>query len=165
MVDVYGSVASFRSYWTDRGVALSSHHDDAVTVSLIAASEHLDMTYRALFPGYKKGLRAQVREWPRYDAFDIDRNSIPDTETPVEVQYAVYELAYKHLHDPTALVKDYTPNQYQSVSVDGAIKVTYNDTSPESIQLVFVKVNRILAPVLTGKGSFNTGIATQKERW
>lgn len=154
MADVYGDVAGFKVYHIARGRDVDGMADAAINSSLLVASEWIDATYRVGFPGEKVGKRAQVREWPRTDAYDIDDNAIPSDEIPIEVINATYEAAYIQIEAPGSLVINWTPGKYKRVSVDGAISVEYASfMSASDIQTVFVGIDQIIAPVLSASGA------------
>lgn len=151
MSDFYGDVQGARDYWLVRGytVPAAALDDDAVTAWLIGASEWLDGVYRAEFGGYKVGRRAQVREWPRYSAFDQDGYALASDAIPREIEAAVYEAALR-VGQGVKLTADYTPSKYRSVSIAGAISVQYDGKSAQDVQTQFLAIDRLLWPILTG---------------
>jgi hypothetical protein len=155
MPDNYGSADDFRAYHTARGRDVSGYtDDDAITAALLLASEWLDARYRTSFGGTKVGLRSQLREWPRVNAFDIYNYNIGSSVVPTEIKNATYEAALRQLVAPGSLSLDWTPNQYRRVSVDGAISaefMMFNDAS--DIQTRFKVIEEILSPILTGCGN------------
>jgi hypothetical protein len=156
MTDNYGTRAEADTYHAARGNAAWASADEATRdVALLIASEWIDGKYRASFPGWKTGLRAQVREWPRTGAFDIERHDIATDEIPVEVENATYEAALRHITTPGSLLTDYTMGQrISSVTVVGAVAVQYEGISGAmDLQLSIPGVDRILAPILTGSPS------------
>jgi len=149
----YGTFAGFGAYHAARGRDVSSYLQAAVEAKLLVASEWLDARYRSSFPGYKVGLRAQVREWPRYSAVDIDGNSIDSSSVPVEVENATYEAALRELVAPGSLSPDWTPAKYKQAAVAGAVSVTYNlfDGAYDA-QTRFVIIDDILSGILSNCG-------------
>lgn len=156
MVDVfYGNAADARAYWTARGytVPVDASDDSDVDAWLLVGSEWIDGTYRSSFGGLKVGQRAQIREWPRYDAYDTDYYPIDAGTVPQEVINATYEAALRQGVSPGSLLVDYTPGKYSSVSIDGAISVKYdNGLSAASVQTQYMIIDQILYPVLTANG-------------
>jgi len=158
MADYYGTAQGFKAYHIARGRPEVDDFDDAeeITPSLLRCSEFLDGKYALSFPGIKIGGRAQVREWPRSGGVDRNGYPIPMTGIPTEVEYATYELMYRDIKAPGSLLTDYTPNAYESASVDGAVSVTFAKFgSAHDVQVQLPIVDRILAPILTGSGSGN----------
>lgn len=150
-MDYYGTTAGFRAYHAARGndVPAEAIDDDTVLEWLLVASEWLDARYA--FPGLKIGQREQVRDWPRHSAFD--RYGYAIVGIPREVENATYEIALRQGTVPGSLTLDYSPSKYKSVSIDGAISVTYaNYSSAMDVQTHFGIVGQILAPILTSSG-------------
>lgn len=153
MADFYGTVAEFKTYFAARAVDVSAYADPAITAALVVASEWLDASFRDSFDGLKVGLRAQIREWPRTGASDIYGYYINSSVPPQEMIEATYQTALRQLASPGSLSVDFTPAKYQSVSVDGAVSVTYaNFHFAADIQTQFPIVAQILAPILTRYG-------------
>jgi hypothetical protein len=157
VVDNYVEVTPFRAYHTARGRDTSQWLDPAVIAAGLVASEWLDGSYRASFPGTKVGYRAQVREWPRTGADDADGYAIASDSVPQEMYNAAYEATYRELTSPGSLLKDYTPGKYKRASVDGAVSVEYATFNAASdIQTQFAVIDQILAPILTGEGNLSS---------
>lgn len=152
MPDFYGTATGFRTYHTARGRDVSAYSDDAeVNAAGLVASEWLDAKYATMFPGLKVGQRDQIREWPRIGGYDRYGYLIASSSVPTEVENATYEAQLRELQAPGALVKDYTPPKYESVSIVGAISVKYRRVDGAmDTQLEIPIVGQILAPILTG---------------
>lgn len=158
MTDIYGSVAGFHAYISERGLP-DAHPDAKVAAKLIVSSEWLDARYYSLFPGLKTGGRLQEREWPRTGASDNEGYGIDSTVVPVEVQQATYEACRRECITEGILSKDYTPNKYQRASVSGAVSVDYtNFNSVIETQIQLQIVTDILSRILdTDKGNILSG--------
>lgn len=91
----YGTLIAANAYHLARNnTAWADASPDSVkNGALQRASDYIDNTYRARFPGTKTGGRAQLPEWPRTDATDVNGEEIGTTEVPIEIEYATYELA------------------------------------------------------------------------
>jgi hypothetical protein len=154
----YGTNAGFLVYHAARGNVVSQFNDDTkITAARLVASEWLDGKYRGLFPGTKIGGRAQVREWPRYSAYDVYGDVIPSEAVPNEIDSAVYEATYKQLTTPGSLNVDWTPPKYKRASVDGAVSVEYvTFANAADTQTRFAVIDAILSPILTGGGIGST---------
>lgn len=127
MTDYYGTLVQADAYHEARGNAAWTGVDSAREAALLRASVWLDATYRTRFPGYKTGRRAQVREWPRSDAADVNGEYIPFDEVPAEVLNATFEAALRELTEAGALSPDFVAaNHVVSESV-GPISTTYRD--------------------------------------
>ncbi len=152
--EIYGSVADSKVYHAARGNTNWAVDDDNTLLSiLLRATEFIDGRYAGMFPGYKVGLRDQIREWPRNGAYDRNRDSIPYTEIPVEVIHATYEAALREQATPGTLTPDVNfAARRQSVAISGAVAVTYASLPlrAEAFRVIMTIVDAIIAPVLTG---------------
>lgn len=160
MADFYGTAAGFIAYTAARQLAYSTDDDNSdIEAALLVASEWIDGKFRNSFAGVKVGFRAQAREWPRTGAVDNLGYQILQTEIPIEVENATYEIAWRQLNG-VALNVDFTQaKSYKSVTVDGAISVTYaGATSSGDAQPVFAVIGDILAPLLSdySSGAFSS---------
>lgn len=149
---MYGTREGFTSYHTARGNDIGDYSNGAIDIALLVASEYLDGAYRTHFPGFKVDGRDQIREWPRYDAFDIENDPIPSDTVPTEMEYATYEAALRHLATPGSLLGDFTPSKYRRVSIGGSIDVTYAMVSAQDVQKQFPAIDRILQPITGNSG-------------
>lgn len=151
MPDYYGTIGSADAYHLARGNTAWTGTDAVKEAAMLRGSEYIDNNFRPLFPGRKAGLRAQVREWPRTWAYDIDLNHIPSSAVPIEAEHASYEAALRELVSPGSLSPDFTPGRQQkSVKVD-VIAIEY--TGPvgiDSARPILTIVGGILQPILTG---------------
>ena len=155
MADFYGTVADFKTYHNARGNVIAAYEDDDIQAAILLASEMIDFRYFYTdYIGDKTGGRDQVREWPRIGAYDKDEHVIDSAEIPREVENATYEAALKHLASNGVLFVDYTPPKYKSVSVDGAVSVTYSEFGSSSeVQTRFAVIDSILYPLLRYSGA------------
>lgn len=144
----YVDIDEYKAYCLARGLS-EINSDTTIIAKGIIASEWLDARYRTQFPGRKTGGRDQEREWPRVGASDNEGYAIDSTVVPNEVKNASFEVLRRELASPGILSKDYTPNQYQSASVSGAVSVVYTsfNTAAET-QIQIQIVNDILSSIL-----------------
>ncbi len=150
----YGTNVGFTAYHTARGRTVEIYDADDITAARLIASEWIDARYRSSFGGLKVGMRAQMREWPRTGAYDVNRYNIAFDVVPVEIENATYEAALRQLVAPGSLSVDWTPNAYKRASVDGAVSVEFATfMNASDIQTRFKIIDEILAPILTGCGS------------
>lgn len=163
MADFYGTQIAADAYHLARGHATWTGDSDDKDAALLRGSEYIDQAYRSSFPGFKTGLRAQLRDWPRSDAYDIEGNYLAADVVPDEVFNASYEAALRELITPDSLLPDYNPGgQKKSVKVD-VIAIEYTAPHGAASSLPVINIIRgILAPILTG--SNNSGIAGRAER-
>lgn len=155
MAEFYGTVEAYKIYMTERGRVTDLTDDDEIAAALLVGSEWIDTTYLPMFQGTKVGGREQIREWPRVGVNDVYGYSIPSDSVPREVVAATYEAAQRQVDKPGSLNVDYVPGKYTSVTVYGAISVDYADLSSSAdAQGQFTIIDRILAPLLSGNGSF-----------
>jgi hypothetical protein len=124
---------------------------------LLQASEYLDAKYFTNYQGWKVGRRAQIRQWPRYNCFDNEGNSIPSDQIPREVINATYETAFIQVTEPGAFNVSYTPGKYKSARVEGAVSVEFAQfNSAYDIQRQFPAIDAILLPLLfSGSGAYS----------
>lgn len=152
MVDFYGTAAGFTAYHTARGRDVSDYDDSTIETKLLVGSEFLDGAFRAQFPGYKLGLAAQLREWPRTGVTDYYGYEVPSTVVPEAVENATYEIALRELASPGVTNTDSTPNKYRRVSIDGALSVEYANQDAMSLQLQMPILAQILDPLIGTRG-------------
>lgn len=151
--DVYGTIAAADAYHAERGnTAWAAAVSGAKTAALVIASEWLDNKYGAIFPSYKTGFRAQIREWPRVGVVDWYGYMIGAAEIPREIENATYEVALRQIKTPGSTDLDVTlAKTFKSVSVQGAVSVTYlGAMTVADMQLVMPIVGKILQPIMTG---------------
>lgn len=152
----YGSESGFRDYFEARGKDVPAEWDaDIINAALLVASEWVDDVYGPQFSGYKTGLFVQDREWPRVGATTntVPKHVFADSDIPDRVKNATYEAAYRQIGTPDILSKDYTPNKYKSVSIDGALSVDYATfNQANDIQNQFIVIDRLLSPLLNQTG-------------
>lgn len=159
MVNNYGTVAGADAYHLARGnIVWAGTDEPEKEAALLRASEWIDGNYRMLFPGWKVGNRAQVREWPRNSAYDVFGYLIPADSVPMEAEYATYEAALREAGTPGSLSVDFVgADVIKKAAVDGAVSVEFGgDGSVSAAQIVMPAVDSILAPILTG-GAYTTG--------
>lgn len=152
-MDHYGTPEGFTAYHEARNRDVSEFSGVSVVAALLVASEWLDAAYLTRFGGRRvASVVDQVREWPRYDAYDVAGHSLSYVSVPVQIEHATYEVALRYLQDNTVLHADYTPNKYKRVSIDGAMSVDFNMLDASSAQKQFPIVGAILAPILGVEG-------------
>lgn len=154
MTDFYGTLAGFKNYWMAHGDPVTAAtSDDDILVNLLVASEWIDAAFVDQFSGYKIGLRAQIREWPRGAVLDVNGYYVANDVPPREIENATYEAAKRNIVSPGIFFKDYVPSKYKSVSISGVLAVQYHfDVDAQSIQVQFPAIVAILAPILTAAG-------------
>lgn len=155
-MDFYGTAADYTSYHTARGRDVSDHSDVAVESALLVASEWLDGSFGDQWPGLRAANRTlQTRDWPRTWVRDYDGHPVDYTTTPIEITFATYEAAYRHITDPTALLVDYTPGKYKSVRVEGAVAVEYRSLDASTVQKQFPIIGHLLRRILGSRGGLS----------
>ncbi|MCK9513524.1 MAG: hypothetical protein M0R28_20180 [Pigmentiphaga sp.] len=116
----YGSLVNALAYHTAMGNAAWGDYTDAQReAALRRASRAFDGRYGRMFPGCKFDL-AQRLAWPRSGAWDQCACApVPDGQTPVAIEEAVYELALVELLTPGGLSPSVTLGRItQSEKVD-----------------------------------------------
>lgn len=127
----YGNVDDFKTYCMSRGKSLpETWTDEMIESALLVSSEWLDGEYENIFIGYKANGYKQERSWPREAAVvqSYPYYLFAKDEIPAQIEKATYEAAFRNLTSPGSLQVDFTPNQYSSVRVEGAISVEYNSS-------------------------------------
>lgn len=126
--DSYLLTADIQSYATKRGLSFPTTDAAAAESAARRAATWLDATYRARLPGSRVKGRSQGLEWPRKDAYDAAGEALAETEVPSEWLAAFCEAAIRELATPGVLSPDVVVGRVEkSVSVSGAISVTYAD--------------------------------------
>ena len=160
-MDAYGTDAGFFDYFETRGVSVDSAliADPSLVAGLrLRASEWLDAVYGNQWGGYKRGEREQVRDWPRFSAYDINDDLIDDESIPVELERATYEAAAAVNSNSSILSANYTPSQFNRVSIDGALSVDFrNFSSSSEVQTKITIVEQLLHRILNPNGPFGAG--------
>lgn len=156
MADYYGTVGAADTYHAAHGNDSWALADsDEKLSALLIASEWIDGNYANNFPGYPTAYRAQRRLWPRTSAYDVYGHLIEDTEIPVQIEEAVYEVALRQIGKPGSLFKDWIPGKdIKQVSVDGAVSVTFaGATGIRDVQTIIPIVDLILRPILAASSA------------
>ena len=152
MAEGYGTNVGADTYHAARGnAAWASKTSDQKTAARLRGSEWLDNRYAARFPGYKVERRDQEREWPRYDAFDVDGNPIDYDEIPIEVEYASYEAALREAVKPGSLDPDLFRGGMIKKVKAGSVEVEWGGAAAAGT--TYSSIDAILYPVLTNIGS------------
>lgn len=84
--NAYGTVEGLRSYWSDRGVDLSTYTAAQLEVALILATDYIDIRYK--FIGYQ-AYNTQGTQFPRNSV------SLSHRGLPKALVYATYMLALR----------------------------------------------------------------------
>lgn len=89
--DSYITLAEFRSYWSDRGVDLSSVADATLEADLRRAVQWITQTYN--FVGTRQ-YQYQAQSWPRLTTHLIEGWPIDPDTVPQDIKDAQAEMAY-----------------------------------------------------------------------
>lgn len=93
--NAYMAVAQYREHHTDRGKAAlitdTGQGDVAVQAALILATDYIDKRFGRRFKGHREST-SQALEWPRYDVWDEDGNTMPSM--PSQLLKACAEYAW-----------------------------------------------------------------------
>lgn len=145
----YVSVAVFQAYCAARAITPASADVATVEAGLRRATAALDAKYRPRFKGYRTNRRKQALEWPRTNALDdANRVYIGQYEIPVEVINATCEAAVRELASPGAMNPDVKPSAFVKRRKAGSVEIEFKDSGP--VTTTFLRIDQILAPVLTG---------------
>lgn len=157
MSTYYGNETDARAYWTDRGMTIPVSWTDAnIVKALQVASEWIDGKYETSFSGLRSVGRSQDRAYPRYGSYDREGFTFADDEFPRELLEATYQAAFRQMTTAGSLSVDFTPSKYRRAAVDGAVSVEYfGFNAAHEVQTQYEIIDRIMAPILTGKGAGN----------
>ncbi len=160
----YGTANGFKQYFAERNREVDPIYTDSqIEGVLLVASEWLDNSYSDKWVGLKTGGFEQSRSWPRQAAVEntYPYHTYPPTEIPKKVEYGTYEAAIRQLNEQGYLLKDFTPNQYDSVSVVGAVSVQYNRSLSSSgfIQNEIPIIGNLLKSLIDSSTSNDTVIS------
>lgn len=102
--NAYITVAEFLAYHADRGNALPNPQpaDPILEQAIVRATDYLDTRFR--FVGRRVYGREQSTEWPRSNAYDIDRrwvNGVPEEIKEATAEYALRALQGALNPDPS----------------------------------------------------------------
>jgi len=166
MSENYGTLQGFKDYQSGRGnsTTIADLDDSQIETALLIASEWLDNIYRNMWSGEKFAQREQIRDWPRSNAFDFNKDPVDYKTVPVEVERATYEAALRQALNPGSLSVDWTPNRYNRVAVDGAITVQYrNFIQASEVQTRYAIIDQILSVLISGRGNVSelSGMVTR----
>lgn len=157
----YGSAVGFITYTKDRGRSISPVWTySVIEAALLVSSEWLDNRYGEIWVGHPTDGFTQSRKWPRTSAVTntFPQHTFSNSEIPDVVVNAIYEATYRELVTNGTLEKDYTPNKYTKVSVDGAVSVEYdNSLRASDIQIQIPIIESLMQPLLnsSAQGSFS----------
>lgn len=148
----YGSAAGFITYHEGRGKTIPGTWDtERIEQALLVASEWLDDMYDNLWYGYATDGFEQERKWPREVA---KTNTFPqyvftNTQIPNRVVSATYEAAFKECTAFGSLNVDFTPNKYNSVSIDNALSVEYaKNQTIQDVQVQIRIIDSLMQPLI-----------------
>ncbi|MGB3814036.1 MAG: DnaT-like ssDNA-binding protein [Shinella sp.] len=156
MATHYGTLADAATYHEERGNApWAASTDPQRTSALVRASEWLDGVYRSRWPGQKAGARAQVRDWPRINAFDAEHNAIASDEVPDEVERATYAAALRELGKPGSLSPDVVLGQSKVLTaVKGIVWTPLRSfATTEDMAPTLTEVERVLSGLIGSRGA------------
>lgn len=153
----YGNAADFRTYHEARGRTISPlWHADFIEAGLLVGSEWIDNRFGNVFTGYPTGGFTQERQWPRTAALTntFPEYAISTSEIPTRVINATYEAAYRELSEPESLNVDFTPSEYKSLKIEGAIDIEYAGINQATeVQTQITIIEQLLAPLIDPNSS------------
>jgi hypothetical protein len=152
----YGSEEGFEAYCVRLGYTVSPGE---VPPALERGTAYLDGHYGASYPGVPTS-DTQELGWPRTGAVNCRGYAIPSDVIPKEIENATYEATRRELTTPGGLTPDVVVGQIkQSVSVDGAVSVTYATGKGSTADIVAAQtptitaIDNMLACLLAGGNS------------
>lgn len=95
--DSYATYAQIVAHWAAIGFNHSAYSMAQIEAAARVATQWLDGTYRARFPGQRVSGRAQALEWPRKYGYDAAGNTIPSDAIPAEIIKAQAEATKRAL--------------------------------------------------------------------
>jgi hypothetical protein len=100
--NAYLSVADFKAYCDDRGMAYSSYADPVIEKAIVKATDYIDRRFR--YKSVRLQTSGQRTQWPRLDVFDADStliHGIPQAVKDACAEYAHRALSTTLLADPS----------------------------------------------------------------
>lgn len=128
---------------------------DEREAALQVGTTYLDGTYRIKFSGSKVGARAQVDEWPRTGATDMNGDAIDSGSVPQEAITANYEAAFRQGAAPGSLTPDYDPLTAQVIREKfDVFETQWATPQPDPDrgkygQPIYSVIDNIIRPILT----------------
>lgn len=149
--DSYSTLAEWVTYVADfLNEDVSAHgHDTSHEANLRRAGAYLDRTYNWI--GERVTI-TQSMQWPREIDEYVDGFLIPDDEIPTAVKQAQNELAWL-LHEGVDLFATVSNGPITKTKVKAGPVETETEYKGTREQSVFVAVEGMLAPYITGKKS------------
>lgn len=137
----YNAVARGRTSWSDLT-------PEQRTINLVLASSAIDAMFEPRFPGVRTGGLNQENAWPRLSRV-VRGWGIGDTEVPVVVEWATYELAYQLSVDPAILQQVQQPGSMIKRETVGPLTTEYAipTTDGEVLQTRFPLIEGMLSPL------------------
>lgn len=117
----YISVATFVSFWADRGKDYSDTEAELITAALVNATDYVELRWADKFVG-RRASDTQGLSWPRTRAYD--RNGIELTGVPTALKNAISEYAKRALDADLAPDPTLDPNVRQKTETVGPISET-----------------------------------------
>ncbi len=141
----YVGESDFGVYCDDRGITPATGDAEA---ALVRATQWIDATYGARFPGSRLNGRDQALQWPRSSASDLSGNLIADDEVPVEVINATCEAALRELTELGSLAPDLDRGGQIKELQAGSVRLVYGSNA--SATTTFQVIDGILAGLIGG---------------
>ena len=176
------SLAKCKEYWSRRGRPLDSYSDEDVEGAIVRATDYV--SNRFAYKGYRTRRRnyanpsaTQSLEWPREGVtdlrdFDIEDsfylsysgylgNLVPSDVIPVEVTYAVAEVARAELEEPGIFSPMFEGSKVIASESVGPMSVSYDSARNSTLTAtpVIPAVNDYLAPFLKTSTTSLSGAA------
>lgn len=161
--DSYGTIAEADAWHTAMG--RSSWVAGDITLKEAAmrrGAVWLDGLYSALWPGTRVNGRAQARDWPRINAYDIDGVLIDDTTIPTEIQKAQFEAALVEFSAPGSLSPQVSQTSIVKAEKVGPISREYAVSDNQSLRGSLPTVSAVdivLASILPFGGGVEIPVA------
>jgi hypothetical protein len=113
--NAYVSVEFCNTYHSERGHSGWSGSSTSKQRAIVRATDYVDKRFGRRFRGYRTS-GDQALEWPRYDAFDEDRQTLSGTydAVPRQLQKAVAEYALRALALIAGTDADLAPDSGES---------------------------------------------------
>lgn len=149
MSEAYSTATAFKAWADASGYSYAGKTDAEILQALVRASRYIDGRFVGRFPGYRTDGRDQVREWPRYDAYDRNGSLIGSAEIPREIIEATHEGARRELAASGSLSPDIKPGGGVVTRLKaGETEVEFANTG--ATQATITSIDNALASLLTG---------------
>jgi len=141
--NAYVSIIDFEAYCDLHGLDIGDNDEEP---AVIRATQWIDSFYRGQFAGYRKNLRAQSLEWPRYGVIDRAGFYVDPNALPKEIVQATCEAAWRETVAIGTLMPDLDRGGFIKELQAGSARIVYGSNAP--VVTTFNVIDGILSALL-----------------